>query len=233
MKFSCARIVALLCVISCAAWATIEVSTARSVRTSDRNGDGRPDMWRHYDNRGQITEIDIDTNFDGRPDIEEYYEGGVLVRRESDRNFNGQADLVEEFDAQTHDPTRSVVDIDDDGTADLLVLFQDGRPIFSQRNRSQKRSGIPILPSLIDHPARAGSFAHLLDPFRSDSALRSRPGVSTDEACVGLSTSGGLPCPRVTAISRLTPSARVAARDVQLRALVLLFSRSPRAPPAA
>src|SRR4029077_2909888 len=105
----------------------------RLVRTVDQNGDGRPDVWRHYDNRGQLTEVDVDTNFDGRPDIEEYYERGVLVRRESDRNFNGQADLLEEFDVDTHGHTRSVVDTDYDGTADLLVFFRDNRPVFSKQ----------------------------------------------------------------------------------------------------
>jgi hypothetical protein len=233
MKYWCARIVALLCVVSCAALAAVEVSTVRAVRTSDQNGDGRPDIWRHYDNRGQVTRIDIDTNFDGRPDVEEYYERGALVRRESDRHFNGQADLVEEFDVQTHHPTRSVVDIDDDGTADLLVLFQDGQATFSKRNSSTRRSAAAALHSLVDRRTPGGdTLAKLLDPFRSDSALRARPAVSTDESCVGLSTSGGLPSPRITASIRLSPSARLVARDVQPRALILLSSRSPRAPPA-
>src|SRR6202035_769290 len=100
MKSLSSRYLALLCVVACATVATVEVwPAARHLRTEDHNGDGRPDIWRRYDNRGQLTEVDVDSNFDGSPDIEEYYERGILVRRESDRNFNGQADLVEEFDA--------------------------------------------------------------------------------------------------------------------------------------
>jgi hypothetical protein len=131
VKHLSARLVAVLCVMSSVTVAAVEIwHAARTVRTADQNGDGRPDIWRHYDNRGQLAEVDVDSNFDGQPDVEEYYEGGVLVRRESDRDFNGQADLIEEFDAETHRQTKSVVDIDYDGTADLLVLFRDGRPVF-------------------------------------------------------------------------------------------------------
>ena len=53
------------------------------------------------------------------------------MRRDSDRDFNDRVDLVQEFDPTTHEHVRTVVDVDSDGTADLLVLFQDGRPVFS------------------------------------------------------------------------------------------------------
>src|SRR5262249_4650002 len=133
MKRWFASAVAIFCVASCATVAIVGVWPARRVRTADNNGDGRPDVWRLYDGKGQLTEVDVDSNFDGHTDIQEYYEQGVLVRRESDRNFNGQSDLVEEFDAKTHHLTRSVIDLDYDGTADLLVLFPDGHPAFSRR----------------------------------------------------------------------------------------------------
>src|SRR5215467_13299524 len=132
MNRSSVRFVALLCAVFCAALAAIEVWPARRVRTADQNGDGRPDVWRRYDARGRLTEVDVDSNFDGSPDIAEYYDRGVLVRRETDRNFNGQADLIEEFDAETHSRTRSVVDVDYDGTADLLVLFRNGEAVFAK-----------------------------------------------------------------------------------------------------
>src|SRR5882672_4543223 len=73
-----------------------------------------------------------DKNGDGRPDVHEYYQRGALVRRESDRNFNDRVDLVQEFDPATREHTRSVVDVDFDGRADLLVLFRDGQPVFSK-----------------------------------------------------------------------------------------------------
>jgi len=234
VKHLSSRFIALLCIVACATVAAVEVwPDARGLRTEDHNGDGRPDTWRRYDSRGQLTEIDVDSNFDGRSDIQEYYERGVLVRRESDRNFNGQADLIEEFDAETHGHIRSVVDIDYDGTADLLVLFRDGRPVFSKRTWSPKRDAIPTpsVPSL--HQDGATRLARLIDPFASDTAVRATHTAAAYDGCVGLSTSGGLPCPRVTALSRLSPSLRLVAHGVQPDAATPLLPSSPRAPPVS
>ena len=233
MNHVSARCVALLCVVGCATAAAIEAwPAARHVRTEDQNGDGRPDIWRRYDTRGQLTEVNVDSNFDGSPDIEEYYERGVLVRRESDRNFDGRTDLIEEFDAETHGQTRSVVDIDYDGTADLLVLFQDGLPVFSKRTCQLKRSGSPT-PRLPAGPDGASHLARLMNPFESDTAVRAAQAASNPGGCVGLSTSGGLPSPRVATAGLMSPSARWAARDVQPDPLKLQQRRSPRAPPAS
>src|SRR5262249_7786775 len=119
MRHLSARRVAAWCVISCAMTAALSLArpTGR-VATQDRNGDGQPDIWQRYDDHGQLSEVDVDSNFDGKADVEEFYARGALVRRESDRNFNGRIDLVEEFDATTEERTRSLVDIDDDGIAD-------------------------------------------------------------------------------------------------------------------
>ena len=104
---------------------------ARAVRTEDQNRDGQPDVWREYDGLGRLAGVLVDTNFDGRSDVHEYYDDdGALVRRESDRDFNDRVDLVQEFDAKTRERARSVVDTDFDGTADLLVLFQGGKPVW-------------------------------------------------------------------------------------------------------
>ena len=233
MKPAFTRCLALLCVVACATVAAVEVwPTARHLRTEDHNGDGRPDVWRRYDNRGQLTEIDVDSNFDGSPDIEEYYEQGILVRRESDRNFNGQIDLVEEFDAEAQGRTRSVVDTDYDGTADLLVLFRDGQPVFSERTAPPKNSGIATGSSPGIDQGGAGHLARLMDPFGSETAVRAIHTASNADGYVGLSSSGGLPRSRV-AVSRVSPSARLIARDVQPHALTLLPRRSLRAPPVS
>jgi hypothetical protein len=227
MKAPSIRWIALLCVLASATVAAVEVWPATErVRTQDRNGDGRPDVWRRYDAKGRLTEVTVDSNFDGRPDVEEYYERGALVRRESDRNFNGQADLIEDFDADTHTQTRSVVDIDYDGTADLLVLFRDGRPVFSKRAGPRG----PMTPT-IERTSNPGHLDPLLNPFESDLAMRATRLLPSTEGYVGLSTSGGLPMPRMTAVASLVATALVTGRDVHAQPLVVLSNRSTRAPP--
>jgi hypothetical protein len=232
VKYLSARLVALLCVLSCASVAAIGVWPARrDIQTVDQNGDGRPDVWRTYDSRGQLTKIAVDSNYDGSPDIEEYYQQGVLVRRESDRNFNGQTDLVEDFDPQTHGHTRSVVDVDYDGTADILVLFRDGRPVFSKRAAALRRIAQQLgTAQVVDHRGTA-QLVPLTDPFESETSIRGTSITSTDEGSIGLSTSGGLPHPRFVALAEPSPSARLLARDVSSYALAPLRPRSSRAPP--
>ena len=228
MKHVISRVAALLCVLACVTVAAAEIwSVGRGPQTTDENG-GRPGVWRHFDRHGRLTRVDVDSNFDGKPDIEEYYEQGVLVRRESDRNFNGQADLIEEFDVATHGQTRSVIDDDFDGTADVLVLFRDGRPVFSRRAGSNHPDGNGRQTV---HREDGVRLAPLVDPFQSDPAVRTRHATPGDEGCVGLSTSGGLPKARFTQLGRLTPSAPILiAAAIPPRQLQTL-PRSPRAPP--
>ena len=229
MKRLSIRVAALFCVVSCAMLAAVELSPVRRlVRTWDQNGDGRPDVWRHFDARGQVTLVEVDSNFDGQPDIEEFYERGALVRRESDRNFNGQADLIEEFDAETHGQIRSVVDIDFDGTADLLVLFRDGRPVYSKRAPS-KPSDTAGQPTV--RKADNTHLARLVDPFESDTAVRTVRVAPTVDVCIGLSTSGGIPSAAIELTGRLSLSTRLVSTRVSPRTPALLFPRSPRAPP--
>jgi hypothetical protein len=102
------------------------------VTTVDRNDDGRIDVWEYHDGPfGTLTKIVEDTNFDGRPDRFSYIVGGTL-RRESETNFDGHVDQIEEFDVDGN-RTRTIRDTDHDGTADLLVLYRDGVPVYAKR----------------------------------------------------------------------------------------------------
>src|SRR5262249_17473217 len=94
--------------------------------------DGRTDGSRTHHRDTHRSSVAIDTNFDGRSDVEELYENGVLIRRASDRDFDDQIDLVQDFDPATQQIVRSITDVNDEGVADLLVLFQNGRPVFSK-----------------------------------------------------------------------------------------------------
>jgi hypothetical protein len=239
MKASLTRCAALLCTVACVTIAVVTVSPAgRYVRTEDRNADGRPDVWRQYDDRGRLTQVAVDSNFDGRSDIEEYYDRGALIRRESDRNFDDQVDLVEEFDAATHEEIRSIVDLDYDGSADLLVLFRDGRPAFAQRARPltvnlRQGAEIPARDSQLVRRGGLGPLVPLTDPFRRDTAVRgTRAGAGNADDSVGLSTSGGQPAAAVTTVNPLASSTELVTSDVQPRALTSSFPRSPRGPPA-
>ena len=230
-------LVAILCAVACAAVAAALPSPgAGYVRTEDRNGDGRPDVWRAYDRHGQLSEVAVDTNFDGRSDVHEYYEGGALVRRDLDRDFNDRVDLVEEFDPMTRKEVRSIEDVDDDGRADLLVLFQSGRPVFSKWVQ-------PVTPPVaivaavrhVNASTRTGNdpLVPLEDPFRADLALRAVRVVADSGDYVGLSTSGGLPASGGDARSPLASSSGLALNGPGPAASTLLDPRSSRGPPVS
>ncbi len=241
MKTFSAWGVALLCVVTCGTVAKVSAwLDVPRVRVEDQNGDGRPDAWYQYDDRGQIAEVAIDSNFDGRSDIHEYFERGTLVRRESDRNFDDRIDIVEEFDPATHEQTRAVVDVDYDGTADLLVLFQNGRPVFwkhaarARGTSSKARREIAARGSRKARGNGASRLAPLTDPFRGDLAVRrTRSTAASPDDCVGLSTSGGLPGSGAEAVSPLTPSTPLLSGDVRPSPHRSSFPRSPRGPPSA
>jgi hypothetical protein len=110
-----------------------------------------------HDARGAIVERRLDTNGDGRPDVVEYYRDGTLLRRDTDRNFNGVTDLVEDFDEVTQEPVRSVVDEDYDGVADVQLLYRHSQAVVSERAscpsespcvESRRRSSTTVLVAL-------------------------------------------------------------------------------------
>ena len=224
-----------LCAVVCAAAAAMSLGLrVGDLRTQDRNGDGRPDTWRQYDRQGRLSEVTVDTNFDGRPDVREYYQRGALVRRESDRNFNDRVDLVQEFDPATRQHTRSVVDVDFDGTADLLVLFRDGQPVFSkwaQRATAVATGAVAALYADATPRATAG-LASLDDPFSDDLSVSATHGAAPSDGYVGLSTSGGLPASVNDGVSPLAPSSFVAVARASHASSAAVVPYAPRGPPA-
>jgi hypothetical protein len=232
VKHLTAKLVALFCVVSCGTLAAVEVwPTRQQVQTGDQNGDGRPDLWRRYDAHGRLTEIDRDTNFDGSPDIQEFFQSGVLVRRESDRNFNGQTDLVEEFDPRTRAEIRSVVDVDYDGIADVLVLFRDGRPVFSKQIREPNQPAQRTEHASASRPRDGVHLSALIDPSESDLSVRGARIASNSDDEVLWSTSGGLPRARFTLVGRLGPSASIVRIEAEPDALTFRLPHASRAPP--
>jgi hypothetical protein len=235
-------LVVSLCVLVCAAGAIGAIAplwrAAGYVRAEDRNGDGRPDIWNTYDRRGQLAEVTVDTNFDGRSDVHEYYDRGALLRRESDRDFDNRVDLIQEFDPATREHTRSVVDVDFDGTADLLVLFRDGKPVFSKwaQPAQSAQSTVFAAPSTralyADARPRAstGQPAALEDPFSRDLSVSPARRASASGGYIGLSTSGGLPSGGDLVDAR-APSSEISGLLVRHPSSSTVSPYSPRGPP--
>lgn len=63
---------------------------------SDRNYDGRIDVWINFV-EGRLAQEDVDTNLDGKPDVWKFYVDGQLNRIRRDRNFDGKPDVWEMY----------------------------------------------------------------------------------------------------------------------------------------
>lgn len=224
MKLRLSQAVALTCAIACTFTGSLSwlLATRLWVR-SDAGGT----VWCRYDAHGELLERLLDTNGDGRPDVAEYYGHGVLLRRDSDRNFNGVTDLIEDFDADTQQPVRSIVDQDYDGTADLLILFRHGEPVVSER--AQPDAQRPGRGAATGGSASAGLLS-LRNPFGATPAVDSPvPPDHRDPWMVGaradatLVSRAGVSCPLV--VATFVPRSHRAAITADL------VLRSPRGPP--
>jgi hypothetical protein len=230
------RLATLLAVSVCTAAVTSLWPHAGDLRVDDRNGDGAPDVWRLYDSNGQLSEVDVDTNFDGQPDVQEYYEQGALIRRESDRDFDSRIDVVEEFDPTTHEHVRSIFDVDRDGAADLLVLFRGNQRVLTKWairpiSSASRSHSVDRTHSWQRIPGNAGLTA-LRDPFVADLALRAvRPFTGLDDF-LGVSTSGGLPTCRRDVVSGITSTSGLPASPFFAQPSFASLPGSPRGPPA-
>jgi hypothetical protein len=59
----------------------------------DINWDGKVDIVRLYDEREQVQSELLDLDFDGRVDQQNFYEKGVIVRKERDLDYDGKPDM--------------------------------------------------------------------------------------------------------------------------------------------
>jgi hypothetical protein len=163
----------VVCALVCSMTALLAGRPLGAVRTEDRNRDGRPDVWRSFDHHGRIARISVDTNFDGRSDVEEFYEDGALVRRQTDRDFNDRIDLVQHFDASTRLLERSLTDVDADGVADLLVLFHEGQPVYQKYAESSATELVRVSVQTSGDRTEDDLLLPLDDPFSGDLSLKS------------------------------------------------------------
>lgn len=116
---------------------------------TDRNGDGRPDLWTytrggrpvlealdddhdgrvdrnlHYDESGRLVSSDDDMNGDGVMETSSLFENGRLARRRSDSNGDGQADTWTFYKGD--EILRTEIDRDGDGFRDEVTLYANGQ----------------------------------------------------------------------------------------------------------
>ncbi|HEX7795228.1 MAG TPA: hypothetical protein VF456_12790 [Vicinamibacterales bacterium] len=218
-----------LCVL--AAFAAVWFPAGRAF-TEDRNHDGRPDVWRSYNANGQLVSVALDTNFDGRSDVNEFYDNGALVRRELDRDFNNQIDLVQEFDPATRQIVRSISDVDADGVADLLLLFQNGQPVYSKWAHRHTAAASNAFDASESSPATdAGQpLLALSDPFSGDLAVKGTRTAASVHDTLALSGASGLPQALLAAVIPVAASSSVAFDCFAISAPAA-GPRSPRGPP--
>ena len=226
MKAGLTRTIALMCAVvstftGSLPWTLVACLSARS-------GAGGT-VWCRYDAHGELVERILDTNGDGRPDVVEYYGHGALLRRDSDRNFNGVTDLVEDFDADTQQPVRSIVDQDYDGKADLLVLFRNGEPVVTERASAEPAGAR-------DDATVPGSTAWGLvsfrNPFDASPALDSPAQLARREPWMAGGTADAMLASPAGVAGTLTIGPSV-QRSHRTEFTADLSVRSPRGPPLA
>lgn len=64
----------------------------------DLNHDGKVDMVKVFNDKGEVVKEMIDFDFDGRFDTTNFIEKGILTRQEMDLNWDGKPDIVKFFE---------------------------------------------------------------------------------------------------------------------------------------
>ncbi len=115
----------------------------------DKNGDGKPDKWAAFVD-GVVVEIGYDRNHDGKRDFWEYLNpNGRIARTESDRNFDGQPDLVVHY-ANGHLAFK-VIDDNFDGIPDRIIYFDGDERVgisSEELNRIREKPETALSPEM-------------------------------------------------------------------------------------
>jgi hypothetical protein len=94
-------------------------------REVDTNLDGRKDVFREFDNRGQPTRESADSNYDGRLDTWLSFSGGQLRKLELDRDGDGNADETRFYNQGVLSKIQR--DTDRDSKPDRWEAYDQGR----------------------------------------------------------------------------------------------------------
>src|SRR4029077_13539419 len=117
---------------------------------------------------------------------------------------------------------------------DLLVLFQDGRPVYS----SWAHPATPVTAAGHRVPVNSASpraayapLTQLADPFRTEPSVSAVRVTASFPECPGLSTSGGLPASGRAFVVALASSSNGPAASVAGPRSAAVAPYSPRGPP--
>ena len=91
----------------------------------DVNFDGKVDIVRTYDDKERIDREAMDLDFDGKVDQVNFYEKGVLVRKEKDLNFDAKPDEWQYFEKSNL--VRLERDTNGDGRVDYWEYWENGQ----------------------------------------------------------------------------------------------------------
>ncbi|NTV58704.1 MAG: hypothetical protein HGA74_15685, partial [Deltaproteobacteria bacterium] len=79
-------------------WSLSSFASDKAVK-SDSNKDGKIDQIAHFDDRGKLVKLELDSNGDEVMDRFQYYKEEQVVRVEADRNFDGKIDSWDYFES--------------------------------------------------------------------------------------------------------------------------------------
>ncbi len=91
----------------------------------DVNFDGKIDLMRTFNKKGDLVSERLDHDFDGRVDVVNFFEQGVIVKKEYDTNFDSNVDLWRYFDKGTI--SRKEADLNHDGKTDYWEYYEQGK----------------------------------------------------------------------------------------------------------
>jgi hypothetical protein len=96
-----------------------------------------PGTWEDQDREQRVIVRSLDADQDGRPEQIRYYavKGGALLRKEQDRDFDGDIDTWSTFDGD--ELIRRVLDTNDDGKPDAWEDYRNGRMTRREVDRDQ------------------------------------------------------------------------------------------------
>ena len=99
--------------------------TRRVRQELDLNWDGRVDLTRYFDTKGDQTRETLDLDFDGKVDATYFFEKGVNTRRERDVNSDGRVDSFTFYEGGTL--VRKERDTNTDGKVDYWEYWEGGQ----------------------------------------------------------------------------------------------------------